>query len=283
MKQAGPGRNSDERTPRIAGLFMYAMPEFARANASWWQGLARAMRAEGIEEVPERLSEVVDPMAHWLNAGLLFSQTCGYPLTHALSGKVTVIATPAYDCDGCNGASYCSLILVRHDDPVREIAGLENRTAVVNSFDSQSGFSSLRSVVAPFAQDGAFFSEVMSSGSHLASMAAVRAGRADVCAIDAVTYALAARYRPSAIEDLRILDRGPEAPGLPYVTAGGCPSDRLQRLRAALFAALEAPDLETARAALLIKGAEVLPDDAYDRILDLEREAQAELPRMSVS
>lgn len=262
---------------------MYAMPEFERANADWWQGLARAMRRAGIEGVPDRLSGAADPMAHWLSADLLFSQTCGYPLTHALSGKVTVIATPAYDCDGCRGTNYSSLILVRHDDPVREIAGLAGRTAVVNSFDSQSGFSSLRSVVAPSAQAGAFFSEIKSSGGHLASMEAVRSGRADVCAIDAVTHALAARYRPSAIDGLRVLGRGPEAPGLPYITAGRSPGDRLQRLRAALFAALETPDLEAVRAALLITGAKVLPDDAYDRILTLEREARQKLPRMPLS
>ncbi len=264
----------------LASLFMYDMPEFRHANQSWWQGLARAMTAEGIEGVPGRLSEVADPMQHWGKPDLLFSQTCGYPLTHALLGKVAVVATPAYDCDGCAGTTYCSLILVRDGDPAQRIADLTGRTAVVNSLDSQSGFSSLRSVAAPLARDGRFFARLEISGGHLASMDAVRAGQADVCAIDAVTYGLAARYRPSAVDGLRILDRGPEAPGLPYITAGAGSADRLQRLRSALFAALEAPDLSATRAALMIKGAVVLPADAYDRILDLEREAQMRLPEM---
>lgn len=265
----------------LASLFMYDMPEFWSANESWWHGLARAMTAEGIEAVPAHLSEVSHPMAHWVRPELLFSQTCGYPLTHGLRGKVTVIATPAYDCYGCVGAEYCSLILVRDEDSSQGMSDLAGRTAVVNSFDSQSGFSSLRSAVAPFARDGRFFDRIETSGGHLASMAAVQAGRGDVCAIDAVTYALAARYRPGALDGLRILERGPEAPGLPYITAGGVSAEKLRRLRAAVFTAMEDPDLASTREALLIAGAEVLPQEAYVRILDLENAALERLPEMN--
>ncbi len=267
----------------LASLFMYDMPEFRRANESWWQGLARAMRAEGIEAVPEQLCEVADPLAHWARPKLLFSQTCGYPLTHALKGKVTVIATPMYDCNGCAGANYTSLVLVRDEDPASEVADLADRTAVVNSFDSQSGFSSLRSVVAPFAQEGRFFAQVTCSGGHLASMAVVQAGQADVCAIDAVTYALAERYRPSAKDGLRVLAQGPEAPGLPYITAGGAADEQLRRLRTAVRSAMEDRDLAATREALFIMGAELLPEDAYTRILDLEEAATQKLPEMIVA
>ncbi len=51
--------------------------------------------------------------------------------------------------------------------------------------------------------------------------------------------------------------------------------DRLARLRGALFAALEDPALASAREALLIAGAEVLPETAYQRIVDLEQRAEA--------
>lgn len=265
----------------LASLFMYDMPEFRSANESWWQGLARAMTAEGVEAVPECLSETLNPMAHWGDPDLLFSQTCGYPLTHGLQGKVAVIATPAYGCDGCTGAHYCSLILVRDEDPAVRISDLAGRSAVVNSFDSQSGFSSLRSVVAPFARQGGFFDRIKTSGGHLVSMAEVQAGRSDVCAIDAVTYALAARYRPASIDGLRILDRGPEAPGLPYITAAGMSEEGLRRLRAAVCSAMDDPKLASTREALLIAGAEVLPVSAYTRILELENAGLERLPEMT--
>ncbi|WP_282606850.1 phosphate/phosphite/phosphonate ABC transporter substrate-binding protein [Pelagibius sp. Alg239-R121] len=258
-----------------ASLAMYAMPEFQRANESWWKGLSQAMVAEGVDGVPERLAEASNLKAHWTKPDLLFSQTCGYPLMHGLAGKVTVIATPGYDCHGCEGSNYCSFILVRENETAAGLSDLIGRSAVVNSHDSQSGFSALRAAIAPFATDGRFFSSVGVSGGHMASMAEVKAGNADVCSVDAVTYALAARYRPSATEGLRVLAFSPQAPGLPYITAGGTGKDRLQRIRAALFSAIEDPKLADTREALLIERAEVLPNKAYDRILYLENEAIA--------
>ena len=49
----------------------------------------------------------------------------------------------------------------------------------------------------------------------------------------------------------------------------------MARLRAALFAALEDPDLAGAREALLLAGAEVLPISAYQPILAMEAQARA--------
>ncbi len=258
-----------------ASLAMYSMPEFDSARADWWRGLARAMRAEGLEDLPEELEDVTDLFAHWTSPDLLFSQTCGYPLTHSLAGRVTVIATPGYRCEGCRGTSYSSMILVREGDTVKDLEDLRGRGAVVNAFDSQSGFSALRSVIAPYARRGRFFSEVGVSGGHLASMRWVREEKADVCAVDAVTYALAGRYRPALTEGLRVLTHSPEAPGLPYVTAGAVEQERLDRLRNALFQAMEAPDLVAAREALLLDSCELLPPHAYDRILELEDQAIA--------
>ncbi len=258
-----------------ASLAMYAMPEFESAKADWWRGLARAMRAAGLEAVPEKLDQIADLKAHWTRPDLLFSQTCGYPLTHELLGKVTLIATPGYRCAGCSGVDYSSFILVREDDLAEEPVDLRGRVAVINGSDSQSGFSALRSVIAPFAEEGRFFSRVGVSGAHLASLQWVREEKADVCAVDAVTYALAARYRPALTEGLRILAQSPQAPCLPYITAGAAGPEKLERLRDALFRAMEDSDLAAAREALLMDGCEVLPLKAYDRILELENQAIA--------
>src|SRR3546814_15586928 len=79
--------------------------------------LAAAFRAEGLAGVPERLTRDGDHAALWTAPDLLFSQTCGYPLTHALAGRVTLVATPTYGCPGCDGGPYRSEILVRRDAP----------------------------------------------------------------------------------------------------------------------------------------------------------------------
>ncbi|HMA14277.1 MAG TPA: hypothetical protein VKP12_05800, partial [Kiloniellaceae bacterium] len=114
-----------------ASLPMYDLPGLESATDAWWAGLAAAFRAEGVKDVPERLTRQGDHAALWTAPDLLFSQTCGYPLTHALAGRVTLVATPIYDCAGCGGGSYRSELVVRADDAAGSLAALKGRRAAV--------------------------------------------------------------------------------------------------------------------------------------------------------
>ncbi len=258
----------------LASLPMYDLPALRAATDGLWAGLARAMVARGIDGVPARLDRERDREALWRSPDLLFSQTCGYPLTHDLAGQVTLLATPVYRILGRQTSDYCSLLLVREEDPASTLADLRGRRAAINAEDSQSGYSALRHAVAPLAQAGRFFAEVLTSGAHLRSAALVREGEADVCAIDAVTYALAQRANPPALAGLRVLAETAWAPNLPYVTRRGADGDLLDRLRAALETAMADPDLAAVREDLLLAGIEVLPPEAYGRIVEMEAEAR---------
>ncbi|MDH3595247.1 MAG: PhnD/SsuA/transferrin family substrate-binding protein [Rhodospirillales bacterium] len=259
----------------IASLPMYDLPELRAATDAWWQGLARAFRRAGLGEVPDGLSRDLGAEAAWRGPGLLFSQTCGYPLTHAFKGVLRLVATPAYAAAGCSGPCYSSAIVVRADDPARELGELAGRICAVNNRASQSGCNALRHAVARYAVQGRFFARVVETGEHLASLTAVAGGRADVAAIDAVTFALVTACRPSAVSGLRILGWSEQAPGLPYVTRADAGADRLARLREGLQAAMDDPALAPAREALLLTGAEPLPAAAYDGIDEMEAEAAA--------
>jgi len=245
----------------IAALQMYDWPELRAATDAWWAGLARHM---GVD-LP--LSRPADFTAPWFREDLLFAQTCGYPFTHALKGKVTLIATPHYAADGCDGADYRSILFAREKRPLADYRG---SIAAVNTPDSMSGMLALKSVFAPFAEKGRFFARAVETGGHLASLAAVQEGRADVCAIDCVCVELARRYRPSALEGLTEVARSPAVPGLPLITRCGDPS----RIRDALASAFADPALAEARAGLLLSGFSVLDAKDYCRILALEAEVE---------
>ena len=257
----------------VASLPMYDLPELRAATDDWWSGLARAFARAGIDEVPAALSRGGKMDATWRRADLLFSQTCGYPLTHGLAGVLVPVATPAYDAPGCDGARYASCIVVRADDPAEDLAALAGRRCAINSRASQSGYNALRHAVAPLSRRGRFFSEVVTTGGHAASLAAVAEARAEVAAVDCVTYALLARHRASAVAGLRLLSWTEAAPGLPYVTRASARGDLLRRLRDGLFEALAEPALGAARDELFLKGAEVLALAAYARIGAMESEA----------
>lgn len=259
----------------IVSLPMYDLPEVREATDEWWSGLAGHFRDAGIAGAPDRLNRDIAAKDAWRDPALLFSQTCGYPLTHEFRGRLTVVATPAYQAAGCDGADYCSYLVVRDGAAAGSIADLRGSVAAVNGMDSQSGWNALAAAVAPFAEGDGFFSRIELSGAHAESIAMVRDGGADVAAIDAVTLALIERHRPAALHGIRRLAETPAAPGLPYVTRRGADAGLVEALWLGLQAAVADPSLAAVRDALLIDGAERLAIGAYDRILAIEKLAEA--------
>jgi len=250
---------------------MYTLPEIGNAADLWWQGLARHLAEAGVNRVPRALEKPTDLLMHWLDVDLLFSQTCGYPLTHLLDQRVALVATPTYDAPGCDGVFYRSMIVVRDDLDATSLEDLHQCDVAINSWDSQSGFNALRARMAGLTVPGEqFFGRTLITTSHARSIAAVCAGEAQCAAVDAVTLALFHRHRPDAVAPLRVLDQTGAAPGLPYITRRDISTEEMDGLRHGLFSALADPALEGARADLLLTGAEILEPGAYDVIHDME-------------
>ena len=91
---------------------MYDPVELHATVDAWWHGVARAMRAEGIQGVPDKLDRSLSLDALWSAPDLLLTQTCGYPLIGAWSRQLRYLATPRYAAAGCEGATHCSWIVV---------------------------------------------------------------------------------------------------------------------------------------------------------------------------
>jgi ABC-type phosphate/phosphonate transport system substrate-binding protein len=236
---------------------MYDWPEVRKATDLWWNDIARHLKTT------ISLSRDDDFAALWQRDDLLFSQTCGYPFTHALAGRVQLVATPRYRVDGCDGSNYSSLIFARKTAPLEQFRGT---LAAVNTPDSMSGMLALKLVFQPLAKDGRFFAGSIESGGHIRSLLAVRDGKADVCAVDAICVAMAKAYRPDLLVGLVEIARSPLVPALPFITRAGNPV----AIREALTRAFADPDLQAARDQLFLSGFSVLAPRDYDRILDLE-------------
>jgi ABC-type phosphate/phosphonate transport system substrate-binding protein len=248
---------------------MYDMPERRAAIEAWWAGLARHWRAAGLQNVPDSAHMPEDLYELWLAPDLFIAQTCGYPLTHRLKGRVTLVATPVYAVDGCVGPTYHSVIIARRESDVRSLDDVAGRTAAINGQDSQSGWNALRhSLIGKGAP-----ARIVETGGHRTSIAAVRDGRADIAAIDCVTYASIAAVAPQEVAPLHVIARSASAPALPYITRRDILSTDLQKLRAGLAAAMTDPALAETRAAMLIAGIAIVPLQAYDRMVEMEQEA----------
>jgi ABC-type phosphate/phosphonate transport system substrate-binding protein len=246
----------------IASLPMYDYPEVREATDSWWDGIARHFG------VPITLDRSEDHKAAWRAPDLLFSQTCGYPLTHEFRGQLQLVATPHYAVDGCDGPNYCSIVFARKKRPLEAFRGA---VAAVNNPDSMSGMLAMKLVFAPLARQGRFFREVVKTGGHTNSMRAVRDGKADVCAIDAVCVAFSRRHRPDDLAGLVEIARSPSVPVLPYVTSPSRSGEEIERLREALAQVFDDDRLAEARRILFLDGFSVLDEESYEAIAELER------------
>jgi ABC-type phosphate/phosphonate transport system substrate-binding protein len=262
----------------LASLPMYDLEPLRPATDAWWSGIAAALRRRGFGGAPETLAReggFGDRFAQWADPDLLLSQTCGYPLTHDFADKLRLVATPLYRAEHCAGPRYCSVVVVGKEHRAITIDDLRGGHVAVNGFDSQSGFNSLRALVAPLAQGGRFFGKVSETGRHAASLAMVAAGKADVCAIDCVSHGLWRRHMPELLTGTRVLTVTARAPSLPYVTHAGRSDAEVASMRAALVEAAADPALSEVRDRLLIAGFETLSRAAYDEIDAMEADAIA--------
>ncbi|MEP7085579.1 MAG: PhnD/SsuA/transferrin family substrate-binding protein, partial [Betaproteobacteria bacterium] len=241
---------------------------------AWWAGLAAALRAEGIDDVPDSLERSLAFDALWSAPDLLLAQACGYPLMIEWSDRLQYLATPRHRAPGCEGSNYCSWLVVAADSRFVDIEDLRGAQCSINGRNSHSGYNALRAHVAPLARNGRFFGAVRVSGGHAESLAQIARGEADIAAIDCVTYELLRRCRSQAIAATRIIGRTQNVPGLPYVTAKATGTDACRRLIAGLESAFADPRLAAVRDALLISGLDRLPLSNYDCMIAMRTNAE---------
>jgi len=130
-----------------ASLPMYsATPHHVEA---FWEHLRVLLAAQGLRHLPLHLSWPSELPSHWLDPGLWLSQACGYPLVTQLAGRVRLVGTFCYQVPGSIGHLCRSQLVVRAEDRNQSLADFRGGTVAYNSTDSQSGYNSLRAMVAP--------------------------------------------------------------------------------------------------------------------------------------
>jgi ABC-type phosphate/phosphonate transport system substrate-binding protein len=259
----------------FASLPMYNFPEMRSANAQFWEALRGLLLEAGCSDVPENLRFERGPVPACLEAEMLFSQTCGYPLETVFRGQALRLGAPVYDVPGCAGATHRAFFLVRAHAPAQRLDDLRGGVFLLNSPLSNSGMNLPRRALAEIAGGKPFFRQVIETGGHPASLERLLRGDGDVASIDCVTYAFWRHYRPEAAAGVRVLGETPSSPSIPFVTSIATPSPIVRILRAALRSVATRPRYAAARSELMIVGIEDVPDDSYSGLLDYEKEATA--------
>lgn len=239
----------------IATLPMYDRAELAPATDRYWAAIRDGLRAAGMA-APDALSPGADDLwPLWTAPDLVLAQTCGLPYRTRLHGKVTLVGTPDFALAGCPPGYYCSVLVARADD-MRSFEGLAAGRLAYNDALSQSGWAAAHSHLAGL---GLALRPTLCCGGHRRSAQAVAEGRADLAAIDAVTWRLMQRHDGGLTDTLREVARTAPTPGLPYITALGHDPAVLFAAIAAALAGLADDD----RQALGLRGLVMIPAAAY--------------------
>jgi len=253
----------------IAALPMYDFPWVRAATDRLWAMVRDAVRAERVA-APEALVRDRKLPDVWGDAGLLLGQTCGYPYWTTLRRQAEILCAPVYGFAGCEGPNHRSFLIARRDDPRSLLVEFRGDRAAIDGFDSNSGMNLFRAAIAPLAGGKPFFADIVETGSHAQSVAAVAQERADVAAIDCVTYALLARGASRLVAATKIIGETPASPAPPFIASRALPLETRAAVRRALRALPPIPELGLA-------GVAFLPETTYARVAEIEREAQGYL------
>jgi ABC-type phosphate/phosphonate transport system substrate-binding protein len=249
--------------------------------AEFWLAISEKLRAPPGFDAPSELVWPGDLLKHWQSKDLLISQACGYPLVTELKDRVRVIGAFHYRVPGCVGHMCRSQLVVRDNDLATTLSDLRGRRVAYNGTDSQSGYNSLRALVAPLASNGIFFENRLETGSHQKSVIAVRDGLADIASIDCVSLAGFMKYAPEVVQNIRVLGQSAPYPGLPLITSADTSEELLAALRAVLKWVTHEPCLAQVRDDIFISDFEPLEFSDYQICAAMrDRAFQLRYPRL---
>jgi ABC-type phosphate/phosphonate transport system substrate-binding protein len=252
---------------------MYDWPEIRSDTQAYLSLLSESLAERGLQK-PSILNCDAEPWDVWRNPMLLLGQTCGLPLIARLVRQVSVVGTPAYDIEGAAG-SYYSVFVVHAAAEVASLEQFKLRRYAYNGLISQSGLAAFHSTFMNAGRRPDDWDEALCSGSHRESICAVASGRADIAAIDAVSFEIAKRYLPETNE-VRVIARSEPTPGLPYVTGKEWAS-RQALIADSVDEAIAALPSAT-RKALLLSGLTRTRIEDYQVIAERWQKVQDKLP-----
>jgi ABC-type phosphate/phosphonate transport system substrate-binding protein len=240
----------------IASLGMYDRAEIAAANDKLWANIRDGLRTAGIK-APDTLTRGADAYWNaWTSPDLVFSQTCGFPFRAKLHDHITLIGAPDYGLPDCPPGYYTSVYIARQTDARQTLAEFSGAKFAYNEPMSQSGWAAPQNHAASI---GLHLAPTVESGGHRLSAIAVAEDRADIAALDAVTWALLCRYDGFSTSLKEIARTAPPTPALPFITVKDADADLYFRSVSAAIAALSPDD----RAILHLKGLVRIPVETY--------------------
>ena len=251
----------------VANARMYSATASARAD--WKKLLAWAIARAGLDwqvidyDAPAPLS------ALWSRDDLGLAMMCGLPFSQR-APQPTLVAAPIPKPAPYQGRPiYFTDVVVRADSKHERLEDTFGGVVGYTLADSMSGGVALRNHLAPYrATHGPrLYARAVGDLIHARGVIeAQAAGRIDVGPLDSYYHDLLRRNEPALAQQVRIVASTDAMPIPPLVATAALSPDELARLRDALRAAVDSPQLADVTERLLLAGFAV-PDPADYEVL----------------
>jgi ABC-type phosphate/phosphonate transport system substrate-binding protein len=200
----------------FASLPMYDRPENVAAHDTIWELIRDGLRARGIA-APDTLDRATHHMDGWARPDLVLGQICNLPYRTHFRDRVTVIGAADYGLPNAPAGHYFSVFIVRQDDRAETPLDCAGYRFAFNEPLSQSGWGAPSDWAHA---NGLRLNPTLHTRAHAASLQAVASGRADLAAIDAVTFRNLRRWEPAS-RAVRVIGMTHPTPGMTFITAPG--------------------------------------------------------------
>lgn len=224
-------------TPPYASLGMYPFAHLVPV----WERLWAAVHRE-LPWAPAGLRWDGEVQEHWRDPHCAVAHACGWPVAAELGGLVDVVGAFTLALPDSDGHRYRSVLLARDPDVVARATAHDpdlgpGPVLAANSRDSLSGWISLLAALGRPSWPGT----VRWTGAHVRSLAALRAGQADLACIDSLTLTHLRAVDPGVDAGLQVVGLGPWIPNPAIVVRRATPVAARQALAAALRTAAADP------------------------------------------
>jgi phosphonate transport system substrate-binding protein len=190
--------------------------------------------------------------------------------------RIELLAAPVMEGDRYDDRPiYFSDVVVRRDSDFHVFADLQGASWAYNEPGSHSGYNVVRHYLATMCDTWEYFSRVVESGSHQASLQMILEGEIDASAIDSTVLELELERDPSTQERIRIIKTLGPSPIPPFVVRRDVPRGLRESVREALIGMDET---EAGRAVLAegpVAGFARVEDRDYDVIRRMAKRAIA--------
>ena len=262
--------NAPTRQSLVACGLYASTPSLQNAWRALFSALAKFLHGCGAD--PFTLVFRTDDETY-RDRALLLGHACGYPWLKKWAATHRPVCVPLFAVDGCEGARYSSWFITSANSTVTDLASARGKSVAVNNADSNSGMNVLRHALAELCDGEKFFAEVLMSGSHQQSIELVASERAQLAAIDAITFAFAMTEQPALQKRIRIIGQSAHTTAPPFIAPLGVSENDYPVITDALNECLRCLD-EKHRHTLKLRGFQQVTTTDYDSILALEKFAQ---------